>query len=73
VRTLKNQIQKIIQESGLKVSFVIGKVGLAKSSFYEIMNGNAVPSLANARKICAVLNKKLDEVFPNDKLKEDKQ
>lgn len=63
---MKNQIQKIIKENGLKVSFVIEKAGLAKSSFYEIMNGNAIPSLANARKICEVLNKPLDEVFPND-------
>ena len=63
---MKNKIQKIIKDKGLKISFVIEKVGLAKSSFYEIMKGNAIPSLANARKICAVLNKPLDEVFPND-------
>lgn len=69
---MKNKIQKIIKENGLKVSFVFEKAGLAKSSFYEIMNGNSIPSLANARKICEVLNKTLDEVFPNDDfLKED--
>lgn len=63
---MKNKIHQIISESGLKISYVIEKTGLAKSSFYEIMKGNAIPSLANARKISEVLNKPLDEVFPND-------
>lgn len=67
---MKNKIQKIIKEKGLKVSYVIEKSGLAKSSFYEIMNGKSVPSLANARKICEVLDKSVDDVFPNDMLED---
>lgn len=63
---MKNKIHEIISESGLKISDVIKRTGLAKSSFYEIMKGNSIPSLANARKICEVLDKPLDEVFPND-------
>ena len=63
---MRNNIQRIIEDKGLKVAFVIHEVGLAKSSFYEIMKGNSIPSLANARKISKVLDTSLDEVFPND-------
>ncbi len=68
---MNNKIHEIILKNGLKISYVIEKTGLAKSSFYEIMKGNAVPSLANARRICEVLNKPLDEVFPNDNFGKD--
>lgn len=61
---MKNNIRNIIEKNGLKVSYVIEKTGLAKSSFYEIMNGNAVPNLINARKIAEVLMVPLDELFP---------
>ncbi len=50
----------------MKITFVIKKVGLAKSSFYDIMNGNAIPSLINARKISDVLKVPLDELFPEE-------
>lgn len=63
---MNNKIKHMIDNQGLKVNFVIEKVGLAKSAFYAIMNGSSVPSLANARKISSALNKPLDEVFPND-------
>lgn len=68
---MKNKIQQIIEEKGLKVSYVIRKVGLAKSSFYEIMKGNAIPSLANARKISEILKVPLDELFPVEHFKEE--
>ncbi|WP_294379135.1 helix-turn-helix transcriptional regulator [uncultured Clostridium sp.] len=64
---MKNKIKEFISKKGLKVMFVIEKVGLSTSSFYEIMNGKAVPSLKNARKIADVLNVSLDELFPNEK------
>ena len=66
---MENNIRKIIKENGLLISYVIEKSGLAKSSLYDIMNGNSIPSLENARKISKVLNKSVDEVFPNDILK----
>lgn len=61
---MKNKIKEIIQSKGMKVTYVIEKVGLSTSSFYEIMNGKAVPSLANARKIADVLEVSLLELFP---------
>ncbi len=62
---MKNKILDIIKENGLKANFVIEKVGLSKSSFYSIANGNAVPGLENAIKISKALNKNLAEVFPD--------
>ncbi|ENZ31877.1 MULTISPECIES: helix-turn-helix transcriptional regulator [Clostridium] len=68
---MKNKIKEFITKKGLKVMFVIEKVGLSTSSFYEIMNGKAVPSLKNARKIAEVLNVSLDELFPEEKFEEE--
>ena len=61
---MNNKIKEIIQSKGMKTTYVIEKVGLSTSSFYEIMNGKAVPSLMNARKIADVLEISLDELFP---------
>jgi len=63
---MKNNIREVIKYKGLKVTFVIEKVGLSASSFYGIMNGKAVPSLLNARKISEALETSLEELFPND-------
>ncbi|MBN1070463.1 helix-turn-helix transcriptional regulator [Clostridium botulinum] len=68
---MENKIHTIIKEKGLKISYVLGKVGLAKSSFYDIMNGKSIPSLANARRICEVLERNLNDVFPEEFKKED--
>lgn len=69
---MQNNIRKIINDKGLKISDVIIKCELSRSSFYEIMNGNSTPKLVNARKIANVLGVLLDELFPNDNFKEDK-
>ncbi|UYZ36000.1 helix-turn-helix domain-containing protein [Clostridium beijerinckii] len=63
---MNNNIKDIIRSNGLKTRFVIEKVGLSPSSFYEIMNGKTVPSLKNARKIAYVLGVSLVDVFPED-------
>lgn len=63
---MNNKIKQIIRSNGLKTNFVIEKVGLSPSSFYEIMNGKAVPSLKNARKIAVALGVSLIDVFPED-------
>ncbi|NFI52717.1 helix-turn-helix transcriptional regulator [Clostridium botulinum] len=67
---MENKIHTIIKEKGLKISYVLDKVGLAKSSFYDIMNGKSIPSLANARRICEVLERNLNDVFPEEFKKE---
>lgn len=63
-----NKIRQVIEEKGLKIIYVISETGLAKSSFYEIMNGNSIPSLENARLISKVLGVPLSELFPDEKL-----
>mgnify|MGYP000984403905 CR=1 FL=1 len=63
---MQNNIRQAIEERGMKISFVIDKTGLAKSYFYDVMNGKSVPSLSNARKIADVLGVRLSELFPED-------
>ena len=61
---MNNTIKKIAYEKGLKITFLIKKIGLSSSSFYDIVNGKAIPSLLNARKIAFALDSTIDEVFP---------
>lgn len=64
-----NNIRKIITSKGLKITDVINQTELSKSYFYDVMNGDSVPTLTVARKIAEVINEPLDKVFPNDDLK----
>lgn len=66
-----NNIRKIISDKGLKITDVISQTELSKSYFYDVMNGESVPTLTVARKIAEVIKEPLDEVFPNDDLKEE--
>ncbi|HBL06460.1 MAG TPA: XRE family transcriptional regulator [Clostridium sp.] len=68
---MKKENKNMIQKKGMKTTYVIEKVGLSTSSFYEIMNGKAVPSLMNARKIAEVLEVPLDKLFPEDDFKKE--
>ena len=62
---MTNNVRKIIEENGLKITYVIDKAGISKSHFYDIMNGDSIPSITNAYKIADVLKKKIEEVFPD--------
>lgn len=66
---MKNNIKKIIEAKGLKIGYVIDKVGISRSAFYSIMNGESIPKLPTVRKICSVLQEdSIEDVFPNDKI-----
>lgn len=65
-----NNIRKIIKNKGLKITEVIAQTDLSKSYFYDVMNGESVPTLRVARKIAEVIKEPLDEVFPDDDFKE---
>ncbi|MCR1933826.1 MULTISPECIES: helix-turn-helix transcriptional regulator [Clostridium] len=67
---MQNNIRKIVQNKNLKITDLINETKLSKSYFYDVMNGNSVPTLSVARKIAEVIKEPLDEVFPNDDLKE---
>ncbi len=66
---MQNNIRKIVQNKNLKITDLINETKLSKSYFYDVMNGNSVPTLSVARKIAEVIKEPLDEVFPNDDLK----
>ncbi|MEG0772872.1 helix-turn-helix transcriptional regulator [Clostridium sp.] len=70
---MNNNIRQVIKEKGLKITHVITKTGLSKSSFYEIMNGNSMPSLENARIIANTIEVPLSELFPENDLRSTKQ
>lgn len=65
---MNNKIKEILEKKGIKKSFVIQTTGLSKSAFYEIMNGNAIPSLANARLISDAVGVPLNELFPEENM-----
>lgn len=67
---MQNNIKKIIKTKKLKITDLINQIELSKSYFYDVMNGNSVPTLTVARKIAEVIGEPLDKVFPNDELKE---
>lgn len=65
---MDNNIRRVIEEKGLKISHVISEAGLAKSYFYDVMNGTSIPSLTNARLISKAISVSLDELFPDESL-----
>jgi transcriptional regulator with XRE-family HTH domain len=65
---MENNIRRVINKKGYKISYVIEKSKLSKSYFYDIMAGRSIPSLTNARKIAEVLNEPLIEIFPDTNL-----
>ena len=63
-----NKIRQVIEGKGIKISHVILETGLAKSYFYDVMNGTSIPSLRNARLISKAIAVSLDELFPDETL-----
>ncbi|AGK97979.1 helix-turn-helix transcriptional regulator [Clostridium pasteurianum] len=63
---MNNTIREIIKNKNLKTIEVIRKVGVAKSYFYDVMNGASIPSLQIARRISDELEVPLDELFPEE-------
>lgn len=66
---MNNKIREIIDSNNLKVTEVIDNLKVAKSYFYDVMNGRTIPSLIMARKFSNELGVPLDELFPEQKFK----
>jgi transcriptional regulator with XRE-family HTH domain len=66
-KVMNNKIREIINSRHLKISKVIDNLNVAKSYFYDVMNGRTVPSLTMARKFSNELEVPLDELFPEQK------
>lgn len=67
---MSNNIRKIIEDKGLKIAFVIDKTNISKSHFYDIMNGDANPSITNAIRISKVLGVTVEDLFKMNELEE---
>lgn len=63
-----NNIKEILKTKNIKISYAIEETGLSRSYFYDVMNGNSIPSLLVARKIANAIGVRLEELFPNDDL-----
>lgn len=61
---MKNKIREVAKAKNIAISQLIRDAGVSKSYLYDLMSGNSVPSLINARKIAEVLNVEIEELFP---------
>lgn len=69
---MDNKIREIIELKHLKISKVITNLNVAKSYFYDVMNGKTIPSLKMARKFSHEFGVPLDELFPEQKFENSK-
>lgn len=60
---MENKLKEIIDETGVKVTFISEKSGVSRQTIYDIINKRTIPNLFIARRICMALNKNMEEVF----------
>ena len=60
---MENKLKEIIDETGVKVTFISEKTGVSRQTLYDIMNKKTIPNVCIAKKICSALGKELEEVF----------
>lgn len=71
---MNNNIKELVQNlkaTGITTSEIIEKSGVGRTQFYAILNGECVPRLDTANKICRVLKADINDVFPE--LKREKE
>lgn len=61
----KNKIRELRKEKELKQSALASRVGIHQSEISMIETGERMPSIYLAEKIAKVLEKNVDEVFPD--------
>lgn len=57
------QLEKIIQQKGLKKGFVAEKIGVSRSTFYAQLKGETEFKASHIRSLCDVLDIKDDETI----------
>ncbi len=62
---LQNKIKELRKEKGLKQSALASRVGIHQSEISKIETGERMPSIYLAGKIAKVLEKGVDEIFPD--------
>ena len=71
---MNNNIKELVKNlktTGITTSEIIEKSGVGRTQFYAILNGECVPRLDTANKICRVLKADINDVFPE--LKREKE
>ncbi|MEY8001174.1 helix-turn-helix transcriptional regulator [Clostridium sp. Mt-5] len=70
---MNNNIKELVQDlksRGITTSQIIKNSGVGRTQFYAILNGECIPRLDTAIKICKTLNADIKEVFPELKEEE---
>ncbi len=60
---VKNRLKEILEERGIKQTWLAEQVGVTRQTMSNLINNRFCPSLDIAFKIANVLGLKLDDVF----------
>lgn len=58
-------IDKILEEKGMKVKELVAESGMGQTAIYNVRHGRSLPVLDNAVKISKILGKNLEEIWPD--------
>ncbi|GAA0081322.1 helix-turn-helix transcriptional regulator [Clostridium sp. CTA-6] len=64
---MQNNIKRLLELRGKKVSDLIKETELSRSFIYDVINEKSVPTVKTARKIADYLDATIDGVFPSGK------
>ncbi|WP_099467773.1 helix-turn-helix domain-containing protein [Konateibacter massiliensis] len=60
---LQQAVNKAIEESGIKKTFIADKLGISRQAFYKMINEKESFSLDDANKILSLLNQETETVI----------
>jgi len=63
---IKNRLKEILEERGIKQSFIVEKCGLTKGTVSNLVNNKYTTSIDIAFKIAKLLNMNFTDIFYDD-------
>jgi len=60
----RTRLKKILEESGIKQSWLAEKANVTTSALSVVVNGKSLPNLRTAQKIARALNTTVDYLWP---------
>lgn len=60
---VKTNLKDILNDRGLKQSFIAAKIGVRQGTMSNLVNGKTIPTLTVALKIAEVLEMKVEEIW----------